>query len=175
MFDSKVSVQVHFAVKHSNERRLFKCKVCNESWENDNDFKNHIKMAHLSQLSAALSPPTSASNSPSDAASIASSLPHPGLLFPGLFPPSLFMSKDGAAPGFFKCRFCPAEFNVEFLLDRHVEAEHQHLIMNSFSSSSSGSNTLLRVSVDAEQKEHKASSCLSPLSPTDGKPIIVDG
>lgn len=39
MFDSKVSAQVHFAVKHSNECKLYKCNICGELWKNERDFR----------------------------------------------------------------------------------------------------------------------------------------
>ncbi|XP_054163929.1 zinc finger protein 521-like [Oppia nitens] len=47
MFDSKVSIQVHFAVKHSNECKIFKCNLCGQLWTNEHDFRLHVKIAHF--------------------------------------------------------------------------------------------------------------------------------
>ena len=32
VFDSKVTIQVHFAIKHSNECKIYKCSICAEMW-----------------------------------------------------------------------------------------------------------------------------------------------
>jgi hypothetical protein len=96
MFDSKVSIQVHFAVKHSNECKLYKCNICGLFNNNEHDFKLHVKLVHFepnSHLSAAQ--------------------PQLGSAFP------LFGSK-----AYYRCKYCSEEFNIEYLLDRHLEIEH---------------------------------------------------
>ncbi|XP_070575621.1 zinc finger protein 423-like [Ptychodera flava] len=47
VFDSKVSVQVHFAIKHSNEYKLFKCTKCGVVFRKESDLHLHIRMDHL--------------------------------------------------------------------------------------------------------------------------------
>lgn len=39
MFDSKVSIQVHFAVKHSNECKLFRCNSCSNIFRSEIEFQ----------------------------------------------------------------------------------------------------------------------------------------
>ena len=94
MFDSKVTIQVHFAVKHSNECKIYKCNVCGEFWNNEHDFKLHVKLIHFQP------------NHLSQQTNIA-------LQFP-LFGPKPY----------FKCKYCPEEFHIEYLLERHLEIEH---------------------------------------------------
>ncbi|XP_053205283.1 zinc finger protein 423 homolog [Panonychus citri] len=48
MFDTDVSLQVHFQVKHSNQCKVFKCSICNQLWSNQEDFKVHLKVSHFS-------------------------------------------------------------------------------------------------------------------------------
>ncbi|XP_077983110.1 uncharacterized protein LOC144437950 [Glandiceps talaboti] len=47
VFDSKVAVQVHFAIKHSNECKLFKCTKCGVVFQTESDLHLHIRMDHL--------------------------------------------------------------------------------------------------------------------------------
>ncbi|CAG2105174.1 unnamed protein product [Medioppia subpectinata] len=98
MFDSKVSIQVHFAVKHSNECKIFKCNICGEFWNNEHDFKLHVKIVHF-QSNHHLSPPQ----------------PQLAAAFP------LFGAK-----AYYRCKYCAEEFNIEYLLERHIEIEHSH-------------------------------------------------
>lgn len=98
MFDSKVSIQVHFAVKHSNECKRFKCNICGEFWNNEHDFKLHVKIVHF-QHSPHLSP----------------AQPQLAAAFP------LFASK-----AYYRCKYCSEEFNIEYLMERHIELEHSH-------------------------------------------------
>ena len=50
MFDSKVSIQVHFAVKHSNECKLYRCTACTSVFRNEADFSAHVKSSHISRI-----------------------------------------------------------------------------------------------------------------------------
>jgi len=98
MFDSKVSIQVHFAVKHSNECKIFKCNICGQYWNNEHDFKLHVKLVHFQPNSH-----------------ISAAQPQLGAAFP------LFGSK-----AYYRCKYCSEEFNIEYLLERHIEIEHSH-------------------------------------------------
>lgn len=46
IFESKVTIQIHFAVTHSNKEDTFRCSACMESFETENDFKNHVRTQH---------------------------------------------------------------------------------------------------------------------------------
>lgn len=39
MFDTKVAIQVHFAVAHSNETKIFRCSSCSDTFKNDREFR----------------------------------------------------------------------------------------------------------------------------------------
>ena len=47
VFDSKVSIQVHFAVKHSNECKLYSCIKCGVVYRSEGDLLVHVKFEHL--------------------------------------------------------------------------------------------------------------------------------
>ncbi|XP_069074421.1 zinc finger protein 423 isoform X2 [Pleurodeles waltl] len=47
VFDSKVSIQVHLAVKHSNENKMYRCTACNWDFRKEVDLQVHVKHSHL--------------------------------------------------------------------------------------------------------------------------------
>ncbi|XP_055029665.1 zinc finger protein 423 isoform X3 [Misgurnus anguillicaudatus] len=47
VFDSKVSIQVHLAVKHSNEKKMFRCTACAWDFRKESDLQLHVKHSHL--------------------------------------------------------------------------------------------------------------------------------
>ncbi|XP_061776287.1 zinc finger protein 521 isoform X3 [Nerophis ophidion] len=47
VFDSKVSTQLHLAVKHSNEKKVYRCTSCNWDFRHDTDLQLHVKHSHL--------------------------------------------------------------------------------------------------------------------------------
>ena len=56
MFDSKVAIQVHFAVKHSNECTLYRCTACSFFSTSQQDFANHAKCHMTARLVQAAAP-----------------------------------------------------------------------------------------------------------------------
>lgn len=48
IFDTKVAIQVHFAVAHSNELKIFRCTSCSEAFKVEREFRQHIRTRHLS-------------------------------------------------------------------------------------------------------------------------------
>lgn len=44
-------VQVHLAVKHSNEKKLFRCTACAWDFRKEADLQLHVKHNHLGQRS----------------------------------------------------------------------------------------------------------------------------
>ncbi|TWW54168.1 Zinc finger protein 423 [Takifugu flavidus] len=49
VFDSKVSIQVHLAVKHSNEKKLFRLHRLRLGLQKETDLQLHVKLNHLAQ------------------------------------------------------------------------------------------------------------------------------
>ncbi|GFG36552.1 hypothetical protein Cfor_06174, partial [Coptotermes formosanus] len=117
MFDSKVAIQVHFAVKHSNECKLYRCTACPSSgtvFRSELDFGLHVRSAHapLPLLTGA------ANKTPTQ---------HPfRCLFCRLsFATELEMQFHLAAHSKqFHCPLCQEAFHVEFLLDKHMQTHH---------------------------------------------------
>lgn len=102
VFDSKVSVQVHFAVKHSNECKLFKCTSCSSVFRSEMEFQLHVKVAHLRKAQP----------------------------FRCLFCNFSYSSELELQCHLtthkkqFACTLCDEAFHVEFLLDRHMQSKH---------------------------------------------------
>lgn len=44
-------IQVHLAVKHSNEKKLFRCTACAWDFRKEADLQLHVKHNHLGQRS----------------------------------------------------------------------------------------------------------------------------
>ncbi|XP_035219666.1 zinc finger protein 423-like, partial [Stegodyphus dumicola] len=102
IFDSKVNIQVHFAVKHSNECHLYKCTSCNSMFRTEIEFHLHVKVAHLAKMQ-----------------------PFRCFLCDLCFPTELQLQlhlQSHKKP--FSCVFCREEFHVEYLLDRHIQEKH---------------------------------------------------
>lgn len=47
LFDTKVAIQVHFAVAHSNEVKVYRCSACMEVFKTETEFKHHVKTRHV--------------------------------------------------------------------------------------------------------------------------------
>lgn len=45
------AIQVHLAVKHSNEKKLFRCTACAWDFRKETDLQLHVKHNHLGQRS----------------------------------------------------------------------------------------------------------------------------
>ncbi|XP_069681891.1 zinc finger protein 423 isoform X2 [Periplaneta americana] len=129
MFDSKVAIQVHFAVKHSNECKLYKCTACPSSsavFRSELDFGLHVRSAHapLPLLAGA------ASKNPAQQ-------PFRCLFCRLSFATELEMQFHLAAHSKqFHCPLCQEAFHVEFLLDKHMQTHHSSQVMNANGTSS---------------------------------------
>ncbi|CAM1292583.1 ZNF423 (predicted) [Pycnogonum litorale] len=105
VFDSKVTIQVHFAVKHSNECKLYKCTLCSCLFRSEMEFHLHVKIAHLHK-----------------------SQPYRCLFCNLSFSSELELQYHLTThKKQFKCKLCDEAFHVEFLLDKHVQTEHPQL------------------------------------------------
>ncbi|XP_032670580.1 zinc finger protein 423 isoform X2 [Odontomachus brunneus] len=140
-FDSRVAIQVHFAVKHSQECRIYRCSACtlsnnenspgNAPGEGRSFFRSEAEMAaHVRSMHA---PPAALMNSsPGLARSPAST---PGItsnaaarcVFCGICCNSeleLQLHLASHSASLYRCPICKEGFAVEFLLDRHVAQAH---------------------------------------------------
>ena len=102
MFDSKVNIQVHFAVKHSNECKLYKCSACAVVFRSEMEWQLHVKVQHLGV-----------------------SKPYRCLLCRDSFASEAELQHhlDGHKKQF-PCPLCPEAFHVEYLLDKHMQTVH---------------------------------------------------
>ncbi|KAL3860293.1 hypothetical protein ACJMK2_010433 [Sinanodonta woodiana] len=102
IFDSKVNVQVHFAIKHSNECKIFKCIQCNMAFRSESEWQIHVRITHLQM-----------------------SKPYRCLFCKESFPTEMDLQCHLATHNKpFKCSMCNESFLVEFLLDKHIQNIH---------------------------------------------------
>ncbi|KAL8559761.1 hypothetical protein ACOMHN_002294 [Nucella lapillus] len=102
IFDSKVNIQVHFAIKHSNECKLFKCTQCPNIFRSEMEWQVHVRVNHL----------------------------HLAKPYRCLFCAESFTSEmelqchltTHSKP--FRCPMCEQAFHIEYLLDQHMQTEH---------------------------------------------------
>lgn len=146
-FDSKVAIQVHFAVKHSQECRIYRCSVCALS-NNENSppgtnaasgdgrsfFRSEAEMAaHVRNVHAPPPVVSSLINNSPVGATTRSPASTPGVIttrcvFCGTCCSSeleLQLHLASHSASLYRCPICREGFAVEFLLDRHVQVHHQ--------------------------------------------------
>ncbi|VDO93237.1 unnamed protein product [Soboliphyme baturini] len=110
LYESRVDIQVHFAVHHSNEDIQYRCRSCNALFGSEDQFMSHVQMVHLRKPS----------------------------FFPASVAESVFNSTAGGGGGgsvelanlrnntVFKCLYCSDAFDVEYLFEKHLESAHPH-------------------------------------------------
>nr|XP_045604601.1 uncharacterized protein LOC123762251 [Procambarus clarkii] len=119
MFDSKVSIQVHFAVKHSNECKVNKCTRCSIVFRSQSEFEGHIRVSHMRR-----------SQSGGDPVSGSGSVGGSGGSYRCLLCTLTLSSEAELAAHLathqrqFQCSLCEDAFYVEFLLDKHMQTQH---------------------------------------------------
>lgn len=107
VFDTKIAIQLHFAVQHSNEIKLFRCSVCLDVFRLEKDFKHHVRTRHLQQNAIQC------------------------VFCRVVCSSELEMHFHLAAHvKQFRCPACSESFHVEFLLDRHLQTHHSHKEIN---------------------------------------------
>jgi len=101
----QVNIQVHFAVKHSNECQVYRCSRCSTVFHSEMEWQLHVRVHHLGVARP----------------------------FRCLFCREGFTT-DAELAGHvathnkpFSCPVCAESFLVEFLLDRHLETHHRCL------------------------------------------------
>ncbi|XP_076391197.1 zinc finger protein Lobe isoform X4 [Megachile rotundata] len=143
-FDTRVAIQVHFAVKHSQECRVYRCNACSTVPDLDNspgnttgegksffrsesEMANHVRTVHAPATLSAGSPlATSPASTPGITAAAASSGPR--CVFCGIFCGSeleLQLHLASHSASLYRCPVCREGFAVEFLLDRHIAQAHR--------------------------------------------------
>ncbi|KFB51180.1 hypothetical protein ZHAS_00019440 [Anopheles sinensis] len=100
-FESKVQVQVHFAVNHSVEVKLYRCSACAEVCRTEREFRQHIRNRHL--------------------AAGAVQCMFCRMVCSSELEMHFHLASHARK---FKCPACPESFHVEFLLDRHIQTQH---------------------------------------------------
>ncbi|XP_076334338.1 uncharacterized protein LOC143238203 [Tachypleus tridentatus] len=102
LFDSKVSIQTHFSMKHSHENIALKCTSCNAVFCSELDFQFHVKVAHLFQLRQFYC-----------------------LLCSKSFSTEVLLGEHlNTHKKQYPCSLCGENFHVEYLLDKHVQTRH---------------------------------------------------
>ena len=108
IFDSKVNVQVHFAIKHSNECKLYKCTTCASVFRSEMEWQLHVKVNHLGI-----------------------SKPYRCLFCKDSFGSEMELQCHLTThKKAFPCPLCEEAFHVEYLLDKHMQSKHCHLEAN---------------------------------------------
>ncbi|KAK4324128.1 hypothetical protein Pmani_005223 [Petrolisthes manimaculis] len=118
MFDSKVSIQVHFAVKHSNECKVHKCTRCSLIFRSQPEFEGHIRGSHMRRGQGGGEGGTGGG------------MGGPGGSYRCLLC-TLSLSSEAELAAHvathqrqFQCSLCDDAFHVEFLLDKHMQTQH---------------------------------------------------
>ena len=104
VFDSKVNIQVHFAIEHSNECKLYRCARCHSVFRSEMEWRLHVKVHHLGI-----------------------SDPYQCYLCKDSFCMQAELDAHLAASHKkqFVCPICDDEaFHVEYLLDKHMQEHH---------------------------------------------------
>lgn len=104
LFESKVGIQIHFAMAHANKEKTFRCSACGDSFDSDSDFKSHARAQHAFMFS-----PSSLQCSLCRHVCASELEMH-------------FHLATHSRP--YRCTMCPETFHVEFLLDRHMQTHH---------------------------------------------------
>lgn len=102
IFDSKVNIQVHFAIKHSNECKLYKCMPCGSVFRSEMEWQLHVKVHHLGM-----------------------SKPYRCLFCKEAFSTEVELQCHLTThKKQFPCPLCDEAFHVEYLLDKHMQTKH---------------------------------------------------
>lgn len=105
-FETKVAIQIHFAMAHSNKEDTFRCSACMDAFETENEFKNHVRTRH----------------------SLMFSLPNLQCSLCRMVCSSELEMHFHLATHSrqYRCSLCPEAFHIEYLLERHMQTHHHH-------------------------------------------------
>ena len=125
MFDSKVSIQVHFAVKHSNECKVYKCTRCALIFRSQSEFEIHIRVTHLRRNKNQQSQNNQHNSQRSNQQQHTQGGAYRCLLCPLSLPTEAELTAHiSTHQRQFQCSLCEEAFHVEFLLDKHMQTRH---------------------------------------------------
>lgn len=138
-FDSRVAIQVHFAVKHSQECRIYRCNVCvlsnNENspgnapvegrsfFRSEAEMAAHVRNVHVPSTLLNSSPVARSPTSTPGITGVATTR----CVFCGMCYVSeleLQLHLASHSNNLYRCPICREGFAVEFLLDRHIAQAH---------------------------------------------------
>ena len=147
VFDSKVSIQVHFAVKHSNEYKIFNCTKCGSVYNAEAELIAHVKSEHLK-----IQPFKCIFCSQNFATDVE------------------FQCHLTTHSKQFRCPFCNAPYDSQDALDIHMQAAHDHVggtsaLLRSDAAGEAREDTLGRASVESGKKSSSVTSEASPKIP----------
>ncbi|XP_045193102.2 zinc finger protein 423-like [Mercenaria mercenaria] len=162
VFDSKVNIQVHFAIKHSNESKLYRCVVCDIVFRSDTDWQLHLRVTHLNMTK-----------------------PYRCLFCKESFSSEMDLQCHLATHNKpFKCSMCDETFLVEFLLDKHIQNVHSSISGPEISPKAQAQSPKpisIKVEKDtgtsAKQEQGSNSLLFNPLLPSAGNqsPVLTAG
>ncbi|XP_033123739.1 zinc finger protein 423-like [Anneissia japonica] len=104
VFDSKVTIQVHFAVKHSNECRLYSCSQCGVVYRLEEDLFMHVRMQHVK---------------------VGQRCNVCGLIFTSTLQLQSHLSTHNLI---YRCPYCNATYNEAPSLDVHMKSMHKNVL-----------------------------------------------
>ncbi|XP_056326523.1 zinc finger protein 521 isoform X3 [Danio aesculapii] len=103
VFDSKVSTQLHLAVKHSNERKVYRCTSCTWDFRHEADLQMHVKHSHLENQGCS----------------------HRCIFCGESFGTEVELQCHITTHSKkYNCHFCCKAFNAVYLLERHLRDKH---------------------------------------------------
>ncbi|XP_071444923.1 zinc finger protein 423 homolog [Hetaerina americana] len=184
MFDSKVSIQVHFAVKHSNECKLYRCAVCAEltPFRSEPEFVAHVRSVHLLPAWSGQRRHHSLQRQPPIASEAQQACPPTNgvaqfrclfchLSFPSELELQFHLTTHRKE---FKCVLCEEAFHVEFLLDRHVMEAHRGHMTNGMTTTAAPTPPRQEKPL-ARTTPKKASAPSTPTSPQPAASALPNG
>ncbi len=161
IFDSKVNIQVHFAIKHSNECKLYKCTTCISVFRSEMEWQLHVKVHHLGV-----------------------SKPYRCLFCKDSFGTEVELQCHLTThKKQFPCLLCDEAFHVEYLLDKHLQTKHSpegqtttvklekvdvdvlDYSVNTSTPGASSSKSTVHMSPGSSHGSNNTSCLLSPSSP----------
>ncbi|CAL1541089.1 unnamed protein product [Lymnaea stagnalis] len=142
IFDSKVNIQVHFAIKHSNECKQYKCVSCDIMFRSEMEWQVHVRVNHL----------------------------HMSRPYRCLFCQESFTSEVELQCHLtthskqFNCPMCDQAFHIEYLLDQHMQTRHGDMKPDLGESPCPSSSPFKHVTIKQEKDDPQTPNpSISPL------------
>lgn len=102
-FETKVAIQIHFAMAHSSKEDTFRCSACMEAaFDTENEFKNHVRTRHALMFSLPNLQQCSLCR----------------MVCSSELEMHFHLSTHARQ---YRCTLCPEAFHIEYLLERHMQ------------------------------------------------------